>query len=45
MKKYLRIELEVDGKVVDYSEYKITSKTTIGSLLKKLEQFLEETAD
>ena len=45
MKKILRIELEIDDKVVDYSEYRINSKTSIASLLKKLKEFLEETAD
>lgn len=45
MKKILRIELEIDDRVVDFSEYRINSKTSIAGLLKKLEQFLEETSE
>ena len=45
MRKAIVISLEVDDKVVAESWMKITSKTTIQSLLKKIKKFLEETSD
>lgn len=44
MKKYIRIELNIAGRVVAFSEYKITDKTTIDNLLKKLKRFLKVTS-
>ena len=43
MTRWIRIELVIDDKVTDFSEYKITPKTTIQGLLKMLKKFLEET--
>ena len=45
MEKYIHIELIIDEKTIAWSRYKITSKSTIKSLLKRLKEFLEETKD
>ena len=43
MKKILRVELEIDDKVIDWSEYAIKKNTTEIDLIKQFIEFLEET--
>jgi hypothetical protein len=45
MSKWIRIELIIDNRITDFAEIRISPKTTIASLLKRLKRFLEETAE